>query len=167
MSGIGYQLTTAAEADSAKHAVPLFILPSAAAIRARPLQHLEFSALWFPVLLEGEPPKPALVRIAVDQDSYAFGGVSDGALATLVHDSLTFAEKQVGRHRRVYQMAFITSLSLQILLLVLRPPKGRTLFLTLQSGTWSTCADFRLQTGLTGFLAGVHGRRFPPPDRPA
>ncbi|KVD95562.1 hypothetical protein WI90_05180 [Burkholderia ubonensis] len=160
MVGIGYQLTTLVAADSAHHAVPLFILPCAAAIRARPLQHLVFSALWFPIQIED---KPALAQVTIAQDSYVFGGLSSGALAALVHDSLAFAEKQVGGHRRVYQQAFITSLSLQILLLVLRPPRGRTLFVTLQSGTWST--KFRLQTGLPGFLAAVHGVRFPQADQ--
>lgn len=161
MSEIGYKFTAAKAGEALQHAVPLYVVPKTAATRQRPLQHLEFRALWFPILIEGVP---ALARVNSSHDDYAFGGVSYGTLPALVHRSLIFAAERVGDHRRLYQMAFISSLPLQILLLVLRPASGRTLYLILQNQIWSAPAEFRLETGLAGFFAEVHRRTSTPRD---
>jgi hypothetical protein len=158
MSDIGYQLDTAG-ADSDQHALPLFLLSDTAATRARPLQHLQFCAMLFPIVVGGIP---LLARVNCRKGGYGFGGVSHGKLPALLHQSLTFAAQRVGHHKRLYQTAFITSTSLQILLLVLRPASGRTLFLTLQNRMWTEPSDFRLESGLPRFLASTHAKRSPP-----
>lgn len=157
MSDIGYQFISPG-ADGEQHAVPLFHLPDHAATRARPLQHLEFAAMLFPILIDGTP---LIARVNLRRENYVFGGLSHGTHPRWLHQSLAFAIQQVGHHKRVYETAFITSMSLQVLLLVLRPSSGRTFFLTLQNRAWSEPSEFRLESGLGRFLALAYVKKHP------
>jgi hypothetical protein len=141
------------------HCLPLYLLNDRDAVRAQPLRRAQLAAVVFPII---ENRVPAIATINLKLSGYTYGGISHGPIPQLIHNALFFAEKAVGSRRQAYKPLILQSISLQFVLLVLRPERGRTLFLPLLLQSPTEPSEFRLRSGLVNFLATAHLLRYTP-----
>jgi hypothetical protein len=161
LSELGKTLEDAEETVSETHCLPLYYISDRHAVSKQPLRRARLSAVLFPVLENGSP---AIATVHLRPEGNVYGGMSYGTLPQLIHQALVVAIDTVGSRRQPYQPRVLLSLSLQFVLLVLRPRSGRTLFTPVLHGSPVTPDRLLFRGGLPAFLAAAHARRHKPRD---
>ena len=138
--------------DARNACIPIHSISASVARRPRPLAGLRVAAIGIPIVDGG---RPALATLHRRRTVLEYAGISYGPSVTALHEALDWARTALEHRSANYRPALLQSISLQLTLLLLRPTKGRTLFVPLLQRRLFAREEFVLRSGLTAFLHEV------------
>jgi hypothetical protein len=138
--------------DARAACIPIHSISANVARKLRPLAGLRVAAIGIPIVDGG---RPALATLHRRGAAIEYAGISYGPSVTALHEALDWTRTAVGHRSGNYRPALLQSISLQLTLLLLRPAKGRTLFVPLLQRRVFAREEFVLRSGLAAFLHEV------------